>query len=104
MGPARSCVVTFFEDFEAPRRSSKSPKIKKNGVLKLNDFLECLLEGLLDDFRSQSEAKTIKNDSKSDPNRQKSRPSKSQIFFNGEIEETSMEIGSANKNVENVET
>ena len=104
MGPAGSCILTFFEDFEAPRRSPKSLKIIKNGVSKLDDFLECLLEGLLDDFRSQSEAKTIKNESKNGTNREKSRPSKSQRFFNEKIKETSKEIGSSNKNVENVET
>ena len=104
MGPAGSCILTFFEDFEAPRRFPKSLKIIKNGVSKLDDFLECLLEGLLDDFRSQSEAKTIKNESKNGPNREKSRSSKSQRFFNEKMKETSKEIGFSNKNVENIET
>ena len=100
MGPAGSCILTFFEDFEAPRRSPKSRKITTNGVSTFCVFLECLLER----FGSQVEAKTIQNDPKSESKRDKSRPPKTHRFYNEKTKEKCMEISSSNKHVENVET
>ena len=62
------------------------------------------MEGLLEGFGSQIEAKTIQNDSKNGSKRDKSRSPIKQIFYNEKMKEKSKEIKFSNKNVENVET
>ena len=62
------------------------------------------MEGFLEGFGSQIEAKTIQNVSKNGSKRDKSRPPKIQRFYKEKMKETSKEINSSDKNVENVET
>ena len=73
-------------------------------ISNLDVFLECLLEGVLEGFGSQIEAKTIQNVTKNECKIDKSRPPKNAKKYNRNIQEKSMEISSSNKNVENVET
>ena len=104
MGPPWRRYVTFFDDFEGPRRSPNSPKITKSGVSKFDVFLQCLLEGLQEGFGSQIKAETIQNCTKIGSKRHKSRPPKNHRFYNQKVQEKFMESSSSNKNIENAET
>ena len=98
MGVPPATILVVLERFWVPQGVAKTVKNQQKLVSIFGVFLGCVLEGFLEGFGSPNEAQTMKNHSKNDSERGKSRPPKRQRFQQGKTVEKSTEINFSNKN------